>query len=131
MAMSEGRRAVPESLLLLWYVAIAPLAGAVAAIVLVNALIPVSTASWLRGVWVVLAGMSGVLAGGALGSYAPRSVAVPSRRSWRAVPTFMITTAAAVAMLIGTGTPLPWMHTISAGLVVTVTIMWTVRRHTR
>jgi hypothetical protein len=127
--MGGDRRVIPEPLLLLWYVAIAPIGGAIAAITLVALLIPTPTPSWLRGVAVMLSALCGVLVGGAVGSYAPRSLALPAAGG-RGIRTVVLTIAVASAVLVGTGSPLPWILTLSAALVVTLAIAWTLHRGT-
>jgi hypothetical protein len=128
MAMGGDRRAVPEQLLLVWYVVVAPIGGAAAAATLADGLLPAFTAAWLRGVCVVLSGACGLLAGGAIGSYLPRSVTLPAKQ---VVRTVVLTTAAASVVLISTGTPLPWMYATAGALIASITIAWTMRRHAR
>jgi hypothetical protein len=128
--MGGDRRAVPEPLLLIWSVVIAPIGGAAAAAMVADVVLPPFSPSWLRALVVVVAGMVGLLAGGAAGSYVPTSLAFPQQRR-RPARAFVLTMAAAAVALIATGSPLPWIYTLPGALIVAMTVAWTLRGQVR
>ena len=76
-AMPQSRRPIPEGLLLVWYVAVAPLGGAFVALTAFNLLarpaLPPAVGAWL-GLGCAAAGL---LVGGVIGATAPRSIPDP------------------------------------------------------
>jgi hypothetical protein len=129
--MAGDRRAIPEPLLLVWYVGIAPICGAVAGAAAFEAFAASWVPLWLHAAGALLAGAAGLLAGGILGSFAPRSIPPPRRTERRRIVMRRVLVNAALVLLVmaAVGAPSRWTVVAFSLAVLASIVLWRTRHH--
>jgi hypothetical protein len=131
--MESDRRAIPEPLLLAWYVIVAPVGGALAGAAAFQMFVSPWVPLWLRGAGAVVAGAAGLLLGGMAGSLAPRSVPYPRVTGDRRVVVRRVVVNAAVVVLVvaAVGIPLRWGIVAFSLAIAAAIALFRARRHSR